>query len=512
MRIVTSQQMKEIEKNALAYDLTFARLMENAGSAAGAFIRRTFPLRNLNCMVFCGKGNNGGDGLVVARKLYENEANVVVVLVNGVPKSEEAAGMYESVRAMGIPIFLVGRDNERIESCIAQSDLVVDAIYGTGFCGKLPEAAAYCCGLINSAIAAVIALDIPSGIEADSGRADLCAVRADFTVAFDSHKPAHMLPQTEELRGVVELVNIGIPEEAHAGVESRFGGWDMERTLRALPPRDPQAHKGTHGTLLAVCGSARYRGTAQMVAMAALRCGAGLCCLAAPEVVCASVAARLPEPVYLPLALGAGEEIDVGAALALLREQLNNSSAVVFGCGLGDSLETRELLDFVLENCDVPLVIDADGINALAKNIHVLQRRRGKVILTPHPGEMARLTGKPVAELQANRHAVAMEFAAKHQVVLVLKGHETLIALPDGGLYVNASGNAGLAKGGSGDLLAGMIGAFAAQGVEPGDAAASAVHLHGLAADRTAARLSQYGMLPHEILPDLAAIFAENGR
>lgn len=512
MRVVTSKQMKEIEQRSLNYDLTFQRLMENAGSAAAAHIRRTFKVQGLNIMVFCGGGNNGGDGLVVARKLFESGAHVLIVLVNGEPKGAEPAAMFRTAQALELPIADFDLNRGRVLEIMEEADIIVDAIYGTGFHSKLNDRARAACAAINEAIAAVVALDLPSGLNCDAATSDPDAVRADFTIVFDSLKPCHVLPAGQELCGVIETVDIGIPEECHEGMAARFGSLTTPQVFEHLPVRDPNSHKGTYGKLLSICGSSHYRGAAALSAMGALRSGAGIVTLASTEAVCFTVASRIPEATFLPLEEGLNGEIDGDAALDILDRPVRNASAILIGCGIEQGRHTERILEHVLQHAACPVIIDADGINTVAGNINILKEAKAPVILTPHPGEMGRLCGKTVAEVESDRGSIATRFARDNRVILVLKGHETLIADPEGGLFLNNTGNPGLAKGGSGDILAGMISSFAAQGVEPVYAAACAVHLHGLAADRTAARRSQYAMLPSELLDDLADIFAEQGR
>jgi len=593
MEIVTRSQMKQIEQNALAYDLTFHRLMENAGSAAAAFIRRTFAVAGLNCMVFCGSGNNAGDGMVVARKLTEDGANMVIVLLDGTPGSEESAAMYNTAMMMQIPMVDFSTQHQKVMDFLSQTDIIVDAICGTGFTGGLREIHRGACRAVNEAIAAVVSLDIPTGVECDSGAADPDAVRADFTIAFDRAKPAHVLAASAQLCGVVETVDIGIPTEAHAGIptweqpapayesaapesfvfqaepeplpaveggltfvvpeepapappapespipaapagaaspfspESPFfeaepaapapaaaSGeiFDLGRVFGLLLPRPQNSHKGTFGRLLNISGSQNYTGAAALSSMAALRCGAGLVTLASTGEVCAAAGGHIPEATFLPLAKSAVGGIDFEGSMPILAPRLGAADAVLLGCGLGNTTHTAQLLAFVLQAATCPVVVDADGINALAQNIYVLQKASAPVVLTPHLGEMARLSGLSIQEISADRQGAALRFAQEHGVVLVLKGPGTLVASPDGRLAENTTGNPGLAKGGSGDVLAGMIGALLAQGIPPREAAACGVFLHGLAGDRCAARRSQYAMLPHELLEDLAEIFLENGR
>ena len=508
MRVVTGKQMKQIEQNSLVLDLTLPRLMENAGSAAAAYIRRTFRIEGVNCMIFCGTGNNGGDGFVVARKLFENGANVVVVLADGPPVSALAQEMLALLAAMDIPVFDLTLEQTKIAGYIGQADIVIDAMFGTGFHGVFNQNISIAARLISEAIAAVISLDVPSGVDCDRATACPGAVKADFTVVFDSLKPVHIVPTGLAYCGRVEVVDIGIPDEARADVDFLFSETDRELVARCLPNRPADSHKGDFGTVLAICGSMAYRGAAALAAMGALRMGAGLVQVAAIEAVCAAIAAQHHEPTYLPLPQTEAGGVDIEKAKAVLLPTLQKAKAILFGCGLGDSTDTEELLAFVAANAKAPLIIDADGINVLARHIHVLQEASVPVILTPHPGEMARLTGKDIAAVQNERVVTAQDFAARHGVTVVLKGQDTLTASPDGRVRFNPTGGPGLAKGGSGDVLAGMIAALCGQKYSPEEAAACAVYLHGLAGEETARRLSEHAMLPSELLTDLCAVLA----
>jgi len=430
------------------------------------------------------------------------------VLAEGDPRTEEAAGMLEILNMMEVPVFDLSRDSETVLTCIQQTDIVVDALYGTGFRGRFRSGGKVAAGLINDAIAAIISLDIPSGVECDTAKADKDAVKADFTIAFDSRKPVHVMPAGEAYCGKVEVVEIGIPAEAYADIDSVFAEVDMEMAMKAIPVRSQDSHKGDYGTLLAVCGSSRYRGAAALAALGALRMGVGVLRAAAVEEVCSAMAGSIYEATYLPLAANKNGGIDASEALPVLAGALPGASAVLYGCGIGDGVDADILLEYLIKNSKVPLIIDADGINALARNIHVLQEAVAPVILTPHPGEMSRLCAISTQEIQSDRIGTAMVFAVDHNITLLLKGHGSLVALPDGRVLSNPTGNPGLAKGGSGDILAGMVASLCAQGVEPGAAAASAAYLHGMAGDRAAGRLSQCAMLPSELLHDLCVILA----
>jgi len=512
MRVVTAGQMRKIEENSLQYDMTYQRLMENAGSAAAMFIRGTFKIEGLNCMIFCGSGNNGGDGFVTARKLIENGANVLVALVGGEPKSDEAKTMYKTIELMGMPVLKLSESFDKVMEVLEKADIIVDAIYGTGFRGELGQWERAACVAINNAIAAVVSLDVPSGVECDTGKAATDAVTADFTVAFDSLKPVHILPEGKLKCGKIEVVEIGIPDEAYAEITGMFGDIYTEDVLRSLKKREQDSNKGDYGKLLIIAGCNRYRGSAALAVMAALRCGAGFVTLASTKPVCDAASAKIYECIYIELPEGGSQSISADNGIPLLRESLKTSTAILFGCGMGNNEDTERLLKDVVKNTRCPLIIDADGINVMGANINILREAAGPVILTPHPGEMARISSATIGEIQRDRSGTAIKFAEKHNAYVVLKGHNTVIASPKGELLTNHSGNPGLATAGSGDVLAGMIAAFVAQGISPLEAAAAGVHLHGIAADRAAKELSQYAMLPSDLPDYLAKFLAEKGR
>lgn len=292
---------------------------------------------------------------------------------------------------------------------------------------------------------------------------------------------------------------------------------DLDRVLSVLPVRPVSSHKGCFGRVLNITGSSRYRGAAVLGCMGALRAGAGLCVLASVPDACNAAAAQLPEVILCPLPVCEKGFINFEEAIPLLKEEMTLASAVLIGCGLGNDRHAAELLEFVLENADckdktVTVIIDADGLNALANNLHLLKNSRVQTILTPHPGEMSRLCKASTSDIAKDRYGYAMRFAKENNVTVALKGHGTVIAAANGNLFINPTGGPGLAKGGSGDVLAGIIASFAAQGIPPVDACICGVYLHGLAADKTAVRRGQYAMLPSEITTDLAEILAMHGR
>ncbi len=510
-RIVGTAEMKQAERNAVQNGLSYLRLMENAGSAAYRVLRDEIGLERKRFVVLCGSGNNGGDGFVVARKLLEQGCNTTVIRV-GLPKTEEAIRMCEMLSTMEVALLTFGIDEpnqlaDHLKSC----DVIVDAVFGTGFHGALTEQIAAIFDRVQASSALKVSLDMPSGVSSDSGEADPHAIHADVTVAFAALKTAHILPSTQSYCGRVVAVNIGIEDACFEGMGFRLAPLSLAAVQEILPIRREESHKGDYGRLLNIAGSKNMSGAAVLSTRAALRAGAGLVTLASTDRVVDIAAAHICEATYLRFAENEMGEISTQnlreAVTVLLR-----STACLIGCGLGCSEDTEYLLRTVLENSVSPIIIDADGINCLSRDINMIRTANVPVILTPHMGEMARLLKRPISEIAADRFCIARDFAAEWQVVLVLKDAITVVACPDGTLYLNTAGNPGMARGGSGDVLAGIIASFAAQGIEPALAAAAGVHLHSLCGDRTAEKYAQYGMLPSDMIAELPLLFQSINR
>lgn len=502
MRIVTSKQMKQIEQNSTQYQMTYLRLMENAGCAAAQFIVETLHnVDGLNCVVFCGKGNNGGDGFVVARKLSELGADVTIVLADGEPKTEDAAKMLHLVRMMNVSVLSFENEPELVNTIVADVDVIIDAMFGSGFHGELDSYCRQITSLINSAIAAVFSLDIPSGINCDTGEAAQDAVSADFTIAFDSYKPAHMLPKYLPNLGHVTLVSIGIDPLSYNNIEQNHFVADESFVYPKIPRKEKYAHKTSTGKLLNIAGGIGCTGAAILSSTAALRSGAGYVVTAVPQLIYPIVAPSLIQSPFCFIETAS----DVASAL-------NGVSAVSIGCGMGTGQRQRGILEEVLYLAKCPVVIDADGINNLAMDISIVSDAKCPVVLTPHFGEMANICRTSVKEIQKAPLLCAQELAIQLKVVIVLKGAHTIIASPDGRTFINHTGNPGLAKAGSGDVLTGILTSLISQGMDPFDAAVSAVYLHGAAADRCVERMSEYFMQPDDILIDLGRMLKEQIR
>lgn len=502
MKILSSQQMRTLEQSAVNSGSTYTELMEAAGSAAAKRLISLGVNKNSKTAILCGCGNNGGDGFVIARRLFEHGADVSVILCKE-PKTDDARFNFDRIKD-NVKTFLFSNSEEQCLEIIKNADFVVDAIYGIGFRGMLDGVSAKLAKAANASKAKILSVDLPSGADCNSGAVAGECFMADFTCTFSTMKPVHVLYQSIDYCGEVFVEDVGISQKLIKHSDYEMLSTDEYIGSQLLPKRKKSSHKGTYGTLLAVCGSYGMAGAAVMSGMSALRSGVGLLNMALPRSVYSIVAQKLSESVFSPMQEnGCGtisaEETDRLKALA------EKSTAMLIGCGMGHNSDTETITAELLKAAKCPVIVDADGINSLVPNIDILRSLKAPVVLTPHPGEMARLLGCSVPQVQNNRKALACEFTKKYNAVLVLKGACTLVSYR-GEVLVNLTGNAGMARGGSGDVLAGIIGSLLAQGIEPLRAAACGVYIHGLAGDRCRERLSQTAMLPTDMIDDLKDI------
>ena len=502
--VVTNAQMKQAEQLCDRDFIAYSDMMYNAGCAVAERISDSGY-----AVILAGGGNNGGDGFVAAGRLAAAGVGCAVIMAGGAPRTDCAAKHFELLKSeTDVEIISFAEDRERAAAAIARADTAVDCIFGTGFHGRLPDTAAELISLAGSCKRR-IAVDVPSGVNSDSGEYDERCFKATGTLVLAAMKTGLLAPSVQNIIGERELLDIGIDESCFikAGFTARLTD---DSLCHPFPPRTRESHKGTFGRLLNIAGSIRYSGAAAISTKAALRSGVGLCTLAAPISAVKIIASSLHETTYLPL-----PETEEGFAAAnaweAVGELLAKTNAVSIGCGLGNNEGARTLTEYVIRNADCPIIIDADGINSLVGNIDILKERRGETILTPHPAEFSRITGTPVPLIQARRIESARSFAAEYGVTLVLKGSDTVIASKDGELFVNIVGNAGLAKGGSGDALTGIIGSMAAQGVEPFTAAASGVYCHARAADILAEEMPMLSMLITDVIDVLPRVYGGEG-
>lgn len=508
MRLLSSDEMKQVEQYTAKYGLSYQRMMENAGAACARNIRNIVENENVsrrNAVIVCGKGNNGGDGFVVARKLSENGYNVSVILSCGYPDSPEATYMYKLVIDSSIPTIWYDADRLKAIQSVKNADIVVDAVFGFSFYGNISEDLKLLIAEMSNSKGIKFAIDVPSGVYCDSGYNDPGCFKADYTIAISALKPAHIIHPSTDYCGDIIIANIGIPEDSYNLVKDSLYTYNKTEVRHLFPERKSDAHKGSFGHLLCICGSRNMVGAAVLSTSAALRSGAGLVTVAFPESAYLPIATKLTEALLMPLC--ENEEGTLSSeCLPKLITSLDKYDAVVIGCGLGVNDDTSAILKAVLENAKVPVIVDADGINIIAKDISILRNAKSKVVLTPHPKEMSRLTGTPTEIVQSDRIGHARKFSEENSVYLALKGSNTVVTEPDSRkTYINASGNNGLSKGGSGDVLSGIMGGFAVQGFRLIDAITAAVYIHGHVADVVADNLSKSGMLPSDIVNELGA-------
>ena len=489
--VLTAAEMRAVDSATTELGIPGIVLMENAAHRVMEVIEKWFaPLDEQRIVVICGKGNNGGDGLAIARQLhtrYRPKSLDVVLAADPDELRGDAATNLAMLRACGCAF------SREISERMGTASLVIDALLGTGLDGPVRGAALETIRRMNTAfpLAKVAAVDLPSGIGSDSGRLTGEYVRADFTVTFTAWKMAHVMAPACGAMGAMSLGAIGSPEHLMESCRLRVTGPEDFRPLFVPRPRD--SNKGNFGHALVVAGSRGRTGAAAMCGLAVLRAGAGLATVATAESALAQIAGYAPELMTDALLETAGggiadQEIETG-----------KKSVVAIGPGLGTESPTVELVRRMFRECPVPMVVDADALNALAGTDW---RGGGHLrVLTPHPGEMARLTGETISEVQGDRLGCARGLARERQAVVVLKGERTLIALPDGRVWVNTTGSPAMATGGTGDVLTGMITGMLAQFPKtPELAVAAAVYLHGRAGELGGAKLTEQAFLASDLL------------
>ena len=506
MRLISAEEMQSIDRQAIhSLGIPGVVLMENAGRAAtDSFCRELTEFFPGPVLVMAGKGNNGGDGYVMARILADQGWQVeTLVLAAAEEIVGDAATMLDILLKLPSPVHFVSNARDlRSHFGAVDPTVIVDALLGTGLQSLVRGLYAEAIEIINSSQATVFAVDIPSGVAGSTGQICGTAVRADLTLTFDHAKIGHGSDPGAACAGYLDVVDIGIPSFGRPELRSEVVLTEVDEAAEWLPERPGKGHKGSFGHLLLVAGSVGKTGAAALAGKAAVRSGCGLVTVAVPARVHDILEVKLTEAMTFPLADQNGLlSSDAREELAVL---LEGRQALAVGPGLGQSEELAELVCWLAGSCQLPLVIDADGLNLLAGRLEVFQQRSGPAaVLTPHPGEMARLCGLTVAEVEADRFRVARDFAIQHQVVLLLKGARTLIAAPDGRVRINSSGNDGLASGGSGDVLTGLIGGLLAQGVDGFSAASLGAWLHGRSAELVSAKQGTAGMAASDLLLQL---------
>jgi len=504
MRLVTPLEMMKLEEIANQAGIGYDILMERAGIGLAEHLARIAEEKEHETIVFlCGNGNNAGDCYVAASVLAK-KYTVYVCLLMGIPKTRTA---YTKFRMMKNVTVL--EKTEQIQEIVQARRLIVDGIFGIGFRGELSPAIKE----LNKNISDLpektcIAVDIPSGGSGLNGAVAEGTLHCDATITFGVAKTGLFLAPLSEYCGPIYLVDIGIPQNAFDTLTYPVTRLTADYIHDYFPRRPANAHKGVFGKLLIVSGSRNMPGAAILASKAALRSGVGLCCLASEESTCRLLVSQSPEAIIQPLSSDKNGLLTESSVPEIL-EAAKNASAVLIGCGMGQSASVRQLVNELITKLECPIILDADGLNAIATNLFILSKAKSKIVLTPHPGEMGRLLNCSVEEVQKERLMAAKRLASRFpNTIVVLKGAGTVIATSERAA-INSTGNSGMSKGGSGDILAGMIASFIAQGIEPELAAQAGVYLHGLAGDCAAAEFTKRSMLPSDLINQLPLVFSD---
>lgn len=519
MRVVTSQEMRAIDRAAIeGLGIPGLVLMENAGR--GVFIHLTDftdGVEGLRALVVCGKGNNGGDGFVVARHLANHGADVRIALLGKTSEVQGDAQVNMAVaKGMGLPIVEILEEEglALLTDSLLEADVVVDAVFGTGFSGKAEGLYASVIDRMNSSDSPIIAIDCPSGLNVDTGRPEGACVEADLTVTMALLKRGHLLYPGADLCGEVAVVDIGIPLSLVEQQKIRLATLEEDEARLLLPQRPRNAHKGDCGTVYLLAGSVGFTGAGAMAGLSALRAGAGLVTWGLPQSLNDAMEAKLTEVMTKPLPETSARSLAL-KALAESEAFLKKATVLALGPGISTHPETAELVHQAVSTLTLPMIIDADGLNCLALKKGWKKNSRSELVLTPHPGEMARLLNIATEDVQKDRIGITERAAQEFEATVVLKGAPTIIAQPNQDTCINTTGNPGMATAGSGDVLTGLIAGFMAQGLSGYSAAKLGVYVHGLAGDLAAEEKTELGMIAGDILdkvPEaLKSLLTEDG-
>jgi hydroxyethylthiazole kinase-like uncharacterized protein yjeF len=506
MKIVSAEEMRAIDRaTSERFGMPSLTLMENAGAAVADYVLAHYAAAR-RVVVFCGKGNNGGDGFVAARWLQESGKKVqVILLADPAYIHGDAADMLGKLLSPAIAVRSSAELKSEQVRLAMQADLYLDAVLGTGFKPPVSGLYADAIAIMNASQAPVIAVDIPSGADADAmGPQGGTIARADAIVTFTAPRPAHVFSMLTG--GPTVVADIGSPEEAIVSA-LQLNVITARDVVPLIGPRLAESNKGNYGHVLVVGGSLGKAGAAAMAGMAVLRAGGGLSTVATAKSVLGTVAGFHPELMTEPL-----PETDAGAvstrAQDRIEELVKGVTALAIGPGISRDPQTAELVRALAEKLQLPMVVDADGLNAFQGRTAKLNGKGRTLVITPHPGEMARLAGCTIADVQKDRLGTARKFAREHELIVVLKGHRTLVVRPDGEAWVNTTGNAGMATGGTGDILTGMVAGMIAQHSKDAFAAVlAAVHLHGLAGDVMRERVGEHSLVATDLLQGLPEAF-----
>ncbi len=510
MRLVSAEQMRAIDNRAInVIKIPSLELMENAGRGIFLYIKENLllPFDHPHIAIVCGRGNNGGDGFVIGRYLIEAGYDVDFFLAGSDDKlSDDCRVNYDKIRQMKRPVHCIIEDSHLPD--LSSYDVIVDAVFGTGFSGAPQGVTDAVIKKIDQAGRLIVAVDAPSGLDVSTGQVEGAVVKADYTLCLALPKPGLFVSPGRELAGTVAVIPIGIPDDVVASFDIKASLITGDMVAFALPTPAGDSHKGDFGKVFIVAGSPGLTGAAALSGLAAARSGAGLVTVGVPASLNPILEVKLTEVMTAPL-----PEVKKRSVLSLrargeIRRCLKDRDAAAIGPGLGRHHETGELVRRLIADLDIPAVIDADGLFPLSGDDSPLLAEHGPLVLTPHPGEFARLTGETPDDNPINNFELITKYAYKYQSVIILKGSPTLVASPEGEVFLNPTGNWGMATGGSGDVLTGIIVALLGQSLSPLEAAISAIFLHGLAGDLAVCDIHPRSLIAGDLIDYLSPAFA----
>jgi len=510
MKVVTSKQMREIDRKAIEENnLSGLALMENAGLKIFQSLKNIYPnLRLKKIIIFSGSGNNGGDGFVVARHLYDYGVKAKVFLLAPFSKIKGEAGEnLNIIDKMGVELIEVETVKlEEIQETLQNSDLIIDAILGTGLQGRVTGLKAKIIDLINITGKEVVAIDVPSGLNADTGKIEGPCIKATHTITLALPKIGLLLFPGASYVGKVTVEDIGIPFYLLKNKKLKTNMVTKEIVKLLLPSRAAYTHKGSFGKVLILAGSVGMTGAAYLASEAAMRSGTGIVILGIPRSLNPIMEVKLTEVMTLPLAETEKQSLGEDAKETILK-LMKDFSVLGIGTGISRQLETQRLVRKIIEKSTIPLVVDADAIYALSEDTNILKKAEAPLIITPHPGEMAKLINKDIDYILDNQLNITRKIAQKFGIVVVLKGARTIIANKEGEVYINVGDNSGMATGGSGDVLTGIICSLIAQGTDNFSAAITGVYIHSLAGNLARDIKGERGMIAGDILSQVPQAF-----
>lgn len=495
--ILTPKQMSAAEQASVKLGISLSQLMDNAGESFGrAVLSLALKKGFKNIVILVGSGNNGGDGLVCANFLAQSGVIPTIILMCGQPKTELAIAAFNKLDKR---IQMLDKNSPEFDSVTNNAEIIADCVFGTGFHGKIADELLPAFSQIGKCCAYKITCDLPSGVNALNGAVSPGTIKCSETITFHRQKLGTALHPAKEYCGKITLHEIGIPDGWETGLGLSIEQPDAAEIFGLLPVRRRDSHKGSYGKLMLICGSEKYMGAALISSSAALRSGIGIANLCTPKSVAGALISAMPECIFTSLKCDDNGFITADN-LPLLLEQASSASAIVLGCGIGVTDDTAEIVYEIIKKAECPIILDADGINCLSGHIDVLEEKQAEIILTPHPAELARLCGKPVSEILDDRLSATLCIAQKYGVTVHAKGTQTMTVTPENRCYITDFGNSALAKGGSGDMLAGLIGSFIAQGKKAHEACLLASCLMGMTAENLSLSKSERGLLARDII------------